>query len=106
MPSLPLGPNVRPSNPVVATVTHNHLSIAILHSRGNRIRHGKIIPSGSSSSEFSHDLGHGTTFAANHLAHYLLLHLLMPRLAYGATAVITTSSLHDPETNPVAPSCR
>lgn len=44
-----------------------------------------------------------TTFATNHLAHYLLLRLLMPRLAHGATVVITTSDLHDPRTNSIAP---
>jgi NAD(P)-dependent dehydrogenase (short-subunit alcohol dehydrogenase family) len=47
--------------------------------------------------------GFEPTFAANHLAHYLLLRLLSPRLAPGATVVITTSNLHDPRTNPVAP---
>jgi NAD(P)-dependent dehydrogenase (short-subunit alcohol dehydrogenase family) len=47
--------------------------------------------------------GFETTFAVNHLAHYLLLRLLMPRLASGAIVVITTSSLHDPITNSFAP---
>jgi NAD(P)-dependent dehydrogenase (short-subunit alcohol dehydrogenase family) len=47
--------------------------------------------------------GFETTFAVNHLAHYLLLRLLMPRLAPGAIVVITTSNLHDPNTNPFAP---
>jgi len=47
--------------------------------------------------------GFETTFAVNHLAHYLLLRLLMPRLAADATVVITTSNLHDPQTNPIAP---
>jgi NAD(P)-dependent dehydrogenase (short-subunit alcohol dehydrogenase family) len=47
--------------------------------------------------------GFETTFAVNHLAHYLLLRLLMPRLAPEAIVVITTSNLHDPRTNPVAP---
>jgi NAD(P)-dependent dehydrogenase (short-subunit alcohol dehydrogenase family) len=46
--------------------------------------------------------GFETTFAVNHLAHYLLLRLLMPRLATGAIVVITTSNLHDPRTNPIA----
>jgi len=55
------------------------------------------------------DLGQRTedgfeiTFAVNHLAHYLLLRLLTPRLAEGAIVVITTSNLHDPNTNPIAP---
>jgi NAD(P)-dependent dehydrogenase (short-subunit alcohol dehydrogenase family) len=47
--------------------------------------------------------GFEATFAVNHLAHYLLLRLLMPRLASGAIVVITTSNLHDPKTNPIAP---
>jgi NAD(P)-dependent dehydrogenase (short-subunit alcohol dehydrogenase family) len=47
--------------------------------------------------------GFEPTFAANHLAHYLLLRLLAPRLAAGAIVVITTSNLHDPKTNPIAP---
>jgi NAD(P)-dependent dehydrogenase (short-subunit alcohol dehydrogenase family) len=33
--------------------------------------------------------GFETTFAVNHLAHYLLLQLLLPKLAQGATVVIT-----------------
>jgi NAD(P)-dependent dehydrogenase (short-subunit alcohol dehydrogenase family) len=47
--------------------------------------------------------GFEPTFAVNHLAHYLLLRLLEPRLAPGAIVVITTSNLHDPKTNPMAP---
>ena len=47
--------------------------------------------------------GFETTFAVNHLAHFLLLRLLMPRLGHGATVVLTTSNLHDPRTNRVAP---
>jgi NAD(P)-dependent dehydrogenase (short-subunit alcohol dehydrogenase family) len=47
--------------------------------------------------------GFETTFAVNHLAHYLLLRLLMPRLASGATVVITTSNLYDPKTNSSTP---
>jgi NAD(P)-dependent dehydrogenase (short-subunit alcohol dehydrogenase family) len=37
-----------------------------------------------------------TTFDTNHLAHYLLLRLLMPRLSAGARIVITSSGTHDP----------
>jgi NAD(P)-dependent dehydrogenase (short-subunit alcohol dehydrogenase family) len=40
--------------------------------------------------------GFETTFAVNHLAHYLLLRLLLPTLADGATVVLTTSGTHDP----------
>jgi len=47
--------------------------------------------------------GFEVTFAVNHLAHYLLLRLLTPRLADGAIVVITTSNLHDPKTNSIAP---
>lgn len=43
--------------------------------------------------------GFETTFAVNHLAHYLLLRLLHPMLADDATVVITTSDTHDPSTN-------
>ncbi|MGI5220331.1 SDR family NAD(P)-dependent oxidoreductase [Nocardia sp. CA-290969] len=42
--------------------------------------------------------GYETTFAVNHLAHYLLLRLLLPELATGATVVLTTSGTHDPAT--------
>jgi NAD(P)-dependent dehydrogenase (short-subunit alcohol dehydrogenase family) len=37
-----------------------------------------------------------TTFAVNHLAHYLLLRLLLPALADRAIVVLTTSGTHDP----------
>lgn len=40
--------------------------------------------------------GFETTFAVNHLAHYLLLRLLMPALGEGARVVLTTSGTHDP----------
>lgn len=47
--------------------------------------------------------GFETTFAVNHLAHYLLLPLLRPRLADGAIVVITTRDSHNPLKNPIAP---
>jgi NAD(P)-dependent dehydrogenase (short-subunit alcohol dehydrogenase family) len=40
--------------------------------------------------------GFELTFATNHLAHYLLLRLLAPRLNPGARVVITSSGTHDP----------
>ncbi|WP_129667154.1 SDR family NAD(P)-dependent oxidoreductase [Phytoactinopolyspora endophytica] len=42
--------------------------------------------------------GYETTFAVNHLAHYLLLRLLLPALADEARVVLTTSGTHDPAT--------
>jgi NAD(P)-dependent dehydrogenase (short-subunit alcohol dehydrogenase family) len=47
--------------------------------------------------------GFESTFAINHLAHYLLLRLLTPSLAQNATVVITTSDVHDPNMNPLGP---
>jgi NAD(P)-dependent dehydrogenase (short-subunit alcohol dehydrogenase family) len=49
------------------------------------------------------DDGFESTFAINHLAHYLLLRLLTPGLARNATVVITTSDVHDPKMNPLGP---
>lgn len=40
--------------------------------------------------------GYETTFAINHLAHYLLIRLLLPTLADRAVVVLTTSGTHDP----------
>jgi NAD(P)-dependent dehydrogenase (short-subunit alcohol dehydrogenase family) len=64
-----------------------------------------VLNAGTQAGNFgqSTDDGYETTFAVNHLAHYLLLRLLMPKLASGAIVVITTSNLHDPRTNPMAP---
>ena len=42
--------------------------------------------------------GYETTFAINHLAHYLLIRLLLPTLADRAVVVLTTSGAHDPAT--------
>lgn len=42
--------------------------------------------------------GFETTFAVNHLAHYLILRLLLPALADSAIIVMTTSGTHDPAT--------
>jgi len=40
--------------------------------------------------------GFETTFAVNHLAHYLLARLLVPCMADGGRLVLTTSDTHDP----------
>jgi NAD(P)-dependent dehydrogenase (short-subunit alcohol dehydrogenase family) len=48
--------------------------------------------------------GFETAFAVNHLAHYVLVRLLLPHLADNATVVLTTSGTHDPaEGTVVAP---
>jgi NAD(P)-dependent dehydrogenase (short-subunit alcohol dehydrogenase family) len=47
--------------------------------------------------------GFELTFAVNHLAHYLLVRLLVPYLAEGGRLVITTSDTHDPAVTPIAP---
>ena len=40
--------------------------------------------------------GFEVTFAVNHLAHHLLLQLLLGQLSHGATVILTTSGTHDP----------
>lgn len=47
--------------------------------------------------------GFETTFAVNHLAHYLLARLLAPHLADGGRLILTTSDTHDPAITPLAP---
>jgi NAD(P)-dependent dehydrogenase (short-subunit alcohol dehydrogenase family) len=47
--------------------------------------------------------GFETTFAVNHLAHYLLLRLLWPQLAQGAVVVLTSSGTHDPAEKTIVP---
>jgi NAD(P)-dependent dehydrogenase (short-subunit alcohol dehydrogenase family) len=46
--------------------------------------------------------GFEANFGVNHLGHYLLLRLLLPALADGATVVITASDTHDPRSNSLA----
>lgn len=40
--------------------------------------------------------GFETTFAVNHLAHYLLVRLLLPKMADGGRIILTSSGTHDP----------
>ncbi len=47
--------------------------------------------------------GFETTFAVNHLGHYLLLRLLLPKLSDGARIVMTTSGTHDPAEQTIIP---
>lgn len=47
--------------------------------------------------------GYEMMFAVNHLAHYLLVRLLMPRMSRGGRLVILCSGMHDPRLSPAAP---
>ena len=49
------------------------------------------------------DDGFEKTFAVNHLAHYLLLRLLEPKLADKAKVILTTSGTHDPDEKTIIP---
>lgn len=82
-----------------------HFAAAVEASLGEASIDGLVLNAGMQTNQINlrTEDGFETTFAVNHLAHYLLLRLLMPRLAFGAIVVITTSNLHDPNTNPVAP---
>ena len=64
-----------------------------------------IMNAGAQFEDTRHRTGDGfeSTFAINHLAHYLLLRLLTPSLAKNATIVITTSDVHDPKMVPFGP---
>jgi NAD(P)-dependent dehydrogenase (short-subunit alcohol dehydrogenase family) len=64
-----------------------------------------IMNAGAQFGNTRHRTGDGfeSTFAINHLAHYLLLRLLTPNLAKSATIVITTSDVHDPKMVPFGP---
>jgi NAD(P)-dependent dehydrogenase (short-subunit alcohol dehydrogenase family) len=64
-----------------------------------------IMNAGAQFGTTKHRTGDGfeSTFAINHLAHYLLLRLLTPSLAKNATVVITTSDVHDPKMVPFGP---
>jgi NAD(P)-dependent dehydrogenase (short-subunit alcohol dehydrogenase family) len=46
------------------------------------------------------------TFAVNHLAHYLLLRRLLPRIAEGGTILLTSSGTHDPAEKTIIPAPR
>lgn len=50
--------------------------------------------------------GFETAFAVNHLAHYLLVRLLLPRLARNAVVLVTTSGTHDPAEGTMVPAPR
>ncbi len=48
--------------------------------------------------------GYEVTFAVNHVAHFRLLHQLLPLVNDGGRIIITTSDTHDPALYPVGPS--
>ncbi len=84
--ALPLDPNSLDSvRAFVASLPDGPIARLILNAGGQR-------PDASTRTQD----GFETTFGSNHLAHYLLLRLLMPRLAPGARIVITSSGTHDP----------
>ena len=64
-----------------------------------------ILNAGAQFGNTRHRTGDGfeSTFAINHLAHYLLLRLVAPKLSKNATVVITTSDTHDPKLIPLGP---
>jgi NAD(P)-dependent dehydrogenase (short-subunit alcohol dehydrogenase family) len=47
--------------------------------------------------------GYDATFVLNHLAHYLLIRRLSPRIREGGIVVLTTSGTHDPAERTVVP---
>nr|WP_064569832.1 SDR family NAD(P)-dependent oxidoreductase [Gordonia sp. LAM0048] len=47
--------------------------------------------------------GYELAFGVNHLAHYLIVRLLLPLVAANARIIITTSDTHDPAITPLAP---
>jgi NAD(P)-dependent dehydrogenase (short-subunit alcohol dehydrogenase family) len=77
----------------------------VIEALGDKLIDGLVLNAGTQfpNLEQRTEDGFETTFAVNHLAHYLLLRLLLPKLAQGATVVITTSDTHDPAQNPMAP---
>ena len=73
-----------------ASALDRHLGAAPIHALV--LNAGLLLPNNHTRSAD----GFEATFAVNHLAHYLLLRLLLPRLAQGAVVLLTASSTHDP----------
>jgi NAD(P)-dependent dehydrogenase (short-subunit alcohol dehydrogenase family) len=59
---------------------------ALILNAGLQTQHGQVS-----------DDGFEMTFAVNHLAHYLLARLLVPRMASGGRIILTSSGTHDPD---------
>jgi NAD(P)-dependent dehydrogenase (short-subunit alcohol dehydrogenase family) len=78
---------------------------AVIERLGDTEVDGLVLNAGTQfpTSDYRTEDGFETTFGVNVLAHYLLLCLLLPKLARDATVVITTSDTHDPARNPMGP---
>jgi len=78
---------------------------AIIEKLGDTEIDGLVLNAGTQfpTSDHRTEDGFETTLGVNVLAHYLLLRLLLPKLARDATVVITTSDRHDPKLNPMGP---
>jgi NAD(P)-dependent dehydrogenase (short-subunit alcohol dehydrogenase family) len=78
---------------------------AVIEKLGETEVDGLVLNAGTQfpTSDHRTEDGFETTFGVNVLAHYLLLRLLLPKLARDATVVITTSDTHDPEKNSRGP---
>jgi NAD(P)-dependent dehydrogenase (short-subunit alcohol dehydrogenase family) len=78
---------------------------AVIEKLGDTEVDGLVLNAGTQfpTSDHRTEDGFETTFGVNVLAHYLLLRLLLPKLAHDATVVITTSDTHDPKRNPLGP---
>jgi len=76
---------------------HSFADNVIVKLGSNRID-ALVLNAGTNSSDIDSRTvdGFETTFAVNHLAHYLLIRLLLPYMAEEASIVITTSGTHDP----------
>ncbi|MBF9131871.1 SDR family NAD(P)-dependent oxidoreductase [Plantactinospora sp. S1510] len=70
--------------------------------------HALVLNAGLSLHEGSNRTPDGfeTTFAVNHLSHYLLLRLLLPRMARNGIVTFTGSATHDPAAKTIIPAPR
>lgn len=77
----------------------------IIQSLDNRKISALVLNAGvqNSTTDAKSDDGYELTFAVNHLAHYLLVRILLPYICKNGRIVITTSDTHDPSIAPMAP---
>ncbi|EJN09486.1 dehydrogenase of unknown specificity, short-chain alcohol dehydrogenase [Bradyrhizobium sp. YR681] len=78
---------------------------AVIEKLGDTEIDGLVFNAGTQFPTIDHrtEDGFETTFGVNVLAHYLLLRLLLAKLAREAAVIITTSDRHDPKLNPMGP---